>query len=217
MPEGLIRHRVFDSLRKDILSCVLQPGEEIRENELAAHYGVSKSPIRDALQRLEFEGLVEIIPRRGHKVTPISISDAEDMLNMREILEGGAMRNIVANASDKTLASLNRFRNADVNNPVEFAQYNRHFHLHLCEISGNKRLADSMRRLMESYDRLCVVSLTSARDEVGGMEEALKYHNMIIDALQARNATGAARASAKHIQKSHTQIMRGLNARPIVA
>ncbi len=217
MSEGLIRHKVFESLRQDILSCALRPGEEIREIELANKYGVSKSPIRDALQRLEFEGLIEILPRRGHRVAPISVADAEDMLDMRGILEGGALRSIVARASDDDLAALDRLRQADTDDVAGFARYNRLFHLHLCELSGNRRLAETMARLMENYDRLCVVSLTSARDEAGGMEAALADHNAIIDALQARNAASAVRASARHLKKSHGQIMRGLDSRPIVA
>jgi DNA-binding GntR family transcriptional regulator len=69
MTAELIRDRVFKDLRADIMSCALQPGEDVRESELAERYGVSKSPIRDALQKLELEGLVEIAARRGHRVS----------------------------------------------------------------------------------------------------------------------------------------------------
>ena len=62
---SLVRNRVFELVRGEILSCQLRPGEELRENELAKRYGVSKSPVRDAMQKLEFEGLVEIEPRRA--------------------------------------------------------------------------------------------------------------------------------------------------------
>ena len=217
MTDGLIRHQIYDRLRHDILACALQPGEEIREGELAMRFGVSKSPIRDALQRLEFEGLVEIAPRRGHRVAPISVSDAEDMLDLREILEAGALRIIAARSGDSDLQSLDALRDADTDNLQAFAEYNRHFHLTLCELSGNQRLAATMRTLMENYDRLCVVSLTSVRGQENGMLDALTDHQTIIDALQARNAAAAVRASGRHIRKSRTQIMRGLEARPIVA
>ena len=217
MGHGLIRQKIFTELRRDILSCTLRPGEEIREIELANRFGVSKSPIRDALQRLEFEGLIEIVPRQGHRIAPISVSDAEDMLNLREILEAGAIRNIAANASDKTLADLDRFRSVDTGDLAGFAEYNRHFHLHISEISGNRRLADSMRSLMENYDRLCIVSLTSTLSEAGGMDDALGDHNAIIDALQAGTTAASVRASGRHIRKSHSQVMRGLRQRPVVA
>lgn len=217
MSDTLIRHKVFSALRQEILSCNIRPGEEVRENELARRFGVSKSPIRDALQKLEFEGLVEIVPRRGHRVTPISVADAQDMLGLREILENGALRQIAADASDETLRGLDQLRVANTQQLSEFASYNRGFHLTLCELSGNKRLAQVMAGLMENYDRLCVVSLTSVRDEAGGMEDALNDHNEIIDALQARNATLAVRLSKRHLKKSRSQIMKGLESRPIVA
>ena len=193
MTDNLMRHRVFHALRKDILACNIRPGEEVREFELARRFGVSKSPIRDALQKLEFEGLVEIVPRKGHRVTPISVSDAEDMLDLREILETGALRHAVK-ASEQVLHALDELRETDTENIDDFADYNRRFHMRLCELTGNQRLSDTMARLMENYDRLCVVSLTAQRDVTGGMSTALADHNAIIDALQSRNAASAIRA-----------------------
>lgn len=218
MSDGLIRHKVYERLRADILSCALSPGQEIRESDLASVFGVSKSPIRDALQRLELEGLVEIEPRRGHRVAPISVADADDILGIREVLEAGAVRKIVAEATDDVLADLNRLREADTSSFEAFAAYNRDFHQTLCTATGNRRLAASAQSLMEAYDRLCIVSLSSSGlPEIMSMTEALADHNAIIDALQARNASAAVRASARHVRKSRQRIMRGLQARPIVA
>jgi len=218
MKDGLIRHKVYERLRADILSCAIPPGQEFREGALAAKFGVSKSPIRDALQRLELEGLVEIEPRRGHRVAPISVADAEDILGFREVLEAGAVRMITASASDSTLADLDRLREADTTDLRAFAAYNRDFHLAICNATGNQRLSASAAKLMEAYDRLCIVSLSSTGlPKVMSMTEALEDHNAIIDALQARNATAAIRASARHVKKSRQSVMRGLEARPIVA
>ncbi len=216
MTDNLMRHKIFRALRQEILACNIRPGEEVREFELAQRFGVSKSPIRDALQKLEFEGLVEIVPRKGHRVTPISVSDAEDMLDLRQILESGALRHAVK-ASEQALSSLDVLREADTDDLDGFSEYNRRFHLRLCELTGNRRLSDTMARLMENYDRLCVVSLTSLRDVTGGMSTALEDHNAIIDALQSRNAAAAIRASARHLKKSRGQIMRGLESRSIIA
>ena len=90
-------------IRQDILSCGLPPGAELREAELAEQYDVSKSPVRDALQRLQFEGLVETEPRRGHRVTPISVSDARDILEMRETLEVAAAKRMIRDASGRQI------------------------------------------------------------------------------------------------------------------
>ncbi len=218
MKDGLIRHKVYDRLRADILSCALPPGQEFRESDLAKKFGVSKSPIRDALQRLELEGLVEIEPRRGHRVAPISVADAEDILGLREVLEAGALRMIVAEASDDELAELDRLREADTSSLEAFAAYNREFHQTICAATGNHRLSSSAETLMEAYDRLCMVSLSSTDlPQIMNMTEALADHNAIIDALQARNTSAAIRASARHVKKSRQRVMRGLQARPIVA
>lgn len=216
MSAPLMRHRIFDQLREDIMSCDLQPGEELRESVLAQKYGVSKSPIRDALQRLEFEGLVEIAPRQGHRIVPISISDAYDILELREILETAAARRIAADASAADLAALDDFRTADLSSLKEFARYNNDFHAKISQLSGNQRQADTMRSLMDNYERLCIVSLSSRRQEAQAMHTALDDHNNIIDALQARDGRAAARLSTKHIRKSHAQVMRGLKNRPVV-
>lgn len=217
MSANLMRHRIFEELREDIMSCDLQPGEELREVALAEKYGVSKSPIRDALQRLEFEGLVEIAPRQGHRIVPISISDAEDILDLRETLETAATRRIAAHASDEDLATLDEFRTTDVSSLRNFARYNRDFHAKINAMAGNRRHAATMRSLMDNYERLCIVSLSSRRQEAKDMQAALDDHNKIIDALQARNGRTAARLCAKHIRKSHVQVMRGLKARTVVS
>lgn len=213
---NLIRHKVLDMIRQDILSCDFQPGEELRESELADRYAVSKSPVRDALQRLQFEGLVETEPRRGHRVTPISVSDARDILEMRETLEVAAARKMVREASDRDLAALDVYREADVSDIRAFAAYNRGFHIGLAQASGNRRLADEMRRLLDAYERLCLVSLERLRAVSGDMGAALADHCALIDALQARDATKAARISQRHVRSSRTQIMKGLENRPIV-
>ena len=77
---GLIRGAVYDNIRADILACALAPGARIHENDLAARLEVSKSPVRDALLRLEVEGLIEVLPRKGYRVRPISVADVAELV-----------------------------------------------------------------------------------------------------------------------------------------
>ena len=97
-----------------------------------------------------------------------------------------------------------------------FAAYNRDFHAEICRLAGNARQSAVMQSLMDNYERLCIVSLSSRRQQAAAMAAALKDHNDIIDALQARDGRKAARLSGKHIRKSQSQIMRGLNSRTVV-
>ena len=82
LPNGgtrLLRETIYDALRADILKLKLPPGTEIREAELASRFEVSKSPVRDALMRLERESLVITTPRQGYRVAPVSLADVQDM------------------------------------------------------------------------------------------------------------------------------------------
>lgn len=212
----LVRNRVYEMVRREILSCAIVPGAELREADLAERFGVSKSPIRDAMQKLELEGLVEIEPRRGHRVMPVSVSDAADMLELRLILETAGVRKVALIATDAELAGLDNFRDADTSSIPVFTEYNRRFHHHLAALARNRRLAEEMSRVMDLYERLCMVSL-SAVAEHGRNEGPLREHNDIIDALQARNGNAAARMLKRHIGRSQSQILRALESRPIVA
>ena len=81
----LLRDNVYENLRADILSCRLAPGDDMREQELAERYAVSRQPVREALLRLEREHLVTVQPRQGYRVNPISLSDARDLLRFRHL------------------------------------------------------------------------------------------------------------------------------------
>ena len=213
---NLIRNRVFEQIRSDIVTCRFQPGEELREADLADRYNVSKSPVRDALQRLQFEALVETLPRQGHRVMPISVSDAKDILEMREALEAAALRKIVKSGTDEDLASLDAFRTVDLDCMEAFTKYNRRFHVTLAELSGNRRLAAETRRLLDSYERLCLVSLERLKTDQGNTSKALADHCQLIDALQARDARRAVQTSQRHVRQSRGLIIKGLANRPIV-
>lgn len=213
---SLIRNKVYEEIRRDIVSCRFEPGQELRETDLADRYNVSKSPVREALQRLQFESLVETTPRRGHRVTPISVSDAYDILEMREALETAALRRIVKNAPEDGLASLNCLREVNLDCMETFTRYNRRFHVELAVLSGNGRLAAETRRLLDAYQRLCLVSLDRLNTDRGNPSKALADHCQIIEALQARDARAAVKASQRHFRQSRGLIERGLANRPIV-
>ena len=106
----LIRDGVYEFIRADILECTLAPGSRVFENDLARRYNVSKSPVRDALLRLQEQGLVDVLPRKGYLIRPISIADAHDLYAMRLLLEKSCVRCACDEASNKDLISLNEFR-----------------------------------------------------------------------------------------------------------
>ena len=94
----LLRDNVYESLRSDILACRLAPGDDMREQDLAERYAVSRQPVREALLRLEREHLVTVQPRQGYRVNPISLSDARDLLRFRLALEPACVAEAIENA-----------------------------------------------------------------------------------------------------------------------
>ena len=105
----LLRDNVYESLRTDILTCRLAPGDDMREQELAERYAVSRQPVREALLRLEREHLVTVQPRQGYRVNPISLSDARDLLRFRLALEPACVSEAIENAPSDVLAALDEY------------------------------------------------------------------------------------------------------------
>jgi len=146
----LLRETVYEQLRADMISCRLAPGTEIREAELAARFEVSKSPVRDALMRLEREGLVISLPRQGYRVAPVSLKDVQDMFHLRAALERACMERIVLYASDEQLEELNAFRHFNASEwNGGFVVYNRAFHHRLAQLGTNIRMRDHLIDLID--------------------------------------------------------------------
>ena len=108
----LLRETVYEQLRAEVINCKLAPGTEMREAELAARFGMSKSPVRDALMRLAREGLVITLPRQGYRVAPVSLNDVLDMFHLRAALERACMERIVLRASDEDLKTIGGWRSS---------------------------------------------------------------------------------------------------------
>src|SRR4051812_24929510 len=101
----LLRDNVYENLRSDILTCRLAPGDDMREQDLAERYAVSRQPVREALLRLEREHLVTVQPRQGYRVNPISLSDARDLLRFRLALEPACVGEAIENAPENVLTA----------------------------------------------------------------------------------------------------------------
>src|ERR1700755_1206498 len=149
----LLRENVYERLRADILSCTLVPGDDMREQELAERYAVSRQPVREALLRLEGEPLLTVCARQGYRVNPISLSDARDLLRFRLALEPACVDEAIGNAGDSTLKALDKFRRFSGNHE-DFIAYNRGFHTALAHASGNRRMASALCDLIGQADRL---------------------------------------------------------------
>lgn len=203
---GLLREKIYCHLHADLISCRLPPGRELRESELAARFGVSKSPVRDALMRLEREGLVIILPRQGYRVAPVSLADVQDMFHLRDAFERACMERIVRRASAEQLAELDAFRRFDAASMAGgFVAYNREFHHTLARIAGNARMRDQHADLIDQMERAVQLSLSSLK--AGDPQSLVEEHCRIIDALQARQLSQAQRLASRHVAEAGKRVM----------
>lgn len=207
----LLRDDVYASLRHEILSCHLPPGSELHENILAERLSVSKSPVREALLRLERDRLVEVISRQGYRVMPISIADARNMYSFRAVLETASAIEAARRASDEQLKALDRFRAQP--RDEEFIPYNQNFHCSIFDASQNERMAAVARELIEQMDRMTRISIHAMRDH--DPSRLVKEHCKIIDALQARNGRAAAGILRDHVNNAARRVLRVLGQAPV--
>ena len=213
----LLRETVYEQIRADILSLRLAPGAEMREAELAARFEVSKSPVRDALMRLERENLVITLPRQGYRVAPVSLSDVQDMFHLRIALERACMERIVRQASDEQLASLEPFRRFERDDwAAGFIEYNRAFHRKLAEIAGNPRMRDQLNNLIDQMERAVLMSVNRATQGSGDTSGLVEEHSRLIDALQQRQGKRAERQAEQHIAAAGKRVTEAIS-RSIIA
>jgi GntR family transcriptional regulator, rspAB operon transcriptional repressor len=209
----LLRDNVYENLRSDILTCRLAPGDDMREQDLAERYAVSRQPVREALLRLEREHLVTVQPRQGYRVNPISLSDARDLLRFRLALEPACVAEAIENAGDAALKALDKFRRFSGNHE-DFIAYNRGFHTALAQASGNRRMAASLCDLIGQADRLVRVSVANLRGH--DPKKLVAEHVALIEAMQKRDRRAAARIIKAHIGATEKRVLPALKRNAII-
>lgn len=191
---------VYDRVRQDIRDGKFSVGQRIREDELARTFGVSRTPVREAVSRLQARGLLELTPF-GLAITSLSRLQVRELYAMREILEGSAARFAAQHASPSEIGALYEIAREfgrDVTDPARLAQINRELHNAIYEAAHNRYL---LRTLDELHDALSLLPSTTF-GVVGRPEAAIGEHHRIIEAIEAKDADAAERAARQHIQKA---------------
>jgi DNA-binding GntR family transcriptional regulator len=209
------REEIYRRLREDILSCAIMPGQSLHENDLAERFKVSKSPIRDALMRLEADRLVTVQSRKGYRVSPVSVADAGDMYELRAKIEAAVMEIVAESATDEELSSLDRYRSpAAWDKKGGFIAYNREFHRAVANLCRNKRLKAIALDLIDQFNRFTFVSLEVIGP--GHYDRPLSDHIAIIDQLQAREPRKAARLAEQHMDRGRKRVVGALSRAAVV-
>lgn len=203
-----LRDVVFNTLRQAILRGELKPGERLMEIQLAQRLGVSRTPVREAIRKLELEGLVLMIPRRGAEVAQITRQDLEDVLEVRAALEELAVKDACEHITDEQLQELKKAagdfkRSLDGTDLVACAQADIRFHEIIYAATNNKRLVQMLNNLREQMYRYRMENLKDKRTYRALVEE----HDAIRKALRKHDKEKAGEAINIHIENQRRSIL----------
>jgi GntR family transcriptional regulator, rspAB operon transcriptional repressor len=210
----LLRDSVYQTIRQAIISCELPPGHEMREQILAEKYRVSRSPIRDALLRLEQENLVTVLPRQGYRVKPLDQGDLKDLFGLRLVIAPSCAAG-AALANDTLTRELDQFRHRPAGeiSAATLIDYDQAFHRMVADLAGNSRLAKIENNLIEEFERVMAIAFKAYG--VAMLSAVVDEHVMVIDAIQAHHSEAARQSMANHIVEARQRIMQGLNGTTI--
>jgi DNA-binding GntR family transcriptional regulator len=185
------RDLICTQLRRSIVMSHHRPGERLNPNALAEDFGVSVTPVREALQMLDQEGLVTIKPRSGYFVTHLTLKELLDWLDLREILEVGAFERAVSRITDEQLEELEQvhaeYSGDDEESLERYINENRRLHCLIAEASGNRKLAEMLSHVHDRLARFMVWSHAG--------QSMLQYrHGHLIAALRTRDTATARQA-----------------------
>ncbi len=208
-----LREIVFESLRDAILNQTLEPGERLMEIQLAEEMGVSRTPVREAIRKLELEGLVVMVPRKGVYVAGISIRDIHEVFEVRASLEGLAARLAAQRITPDELDLMERslFIEAgeiDKDDLGNIVKTDTDFHELLYKAARNLRLYQMVNNLQEQLLRFRSTSLARP----GRSKDALDEHRKILEALALGDSKLAEKLAIEHIENAETVMMASIES-----
>ena len=188
---------VAELIRQRIYSRELQPGSWIDEMKMAESFGISRTPLREALKVLAAEGLVTMKVRRGAYVTEVSEKDLRDVYHLLALLESDAAAVVAQNCSDcqlQELVNIHEQLESAVNDANRFFQINEQFHLQLLTLCGNRFLLQTVTDLRKVMKLNRHMSLFKQ----GRIQDSLQEHQALMRQLLDRNPEGARQAMHAH-------------------
>ena len=213
LAQNQLRHVIAKRLRAAILASEIKPGEWLRQEQLAHKFGVSHTPVREALQDLVGEGLVEHIPYRGIRVIEFTVADLLDLYATRAFLESLAARHAAQNIPDETLAELRSLsdemeQQRVQKNWTEYRQLNRRFHQVIYTASGHAYLIRTLDQMWTAFPTMMLGNFpaTAARPIPQRGASDKQEHLEIIAALETRNSERAEQLMRAHVEESGRRI-----------
>jgi DNA-binding GntR family transcriptional regulator len=194
----------YEQLKRMIFEHELPPGSRIGEAQLTRQLGMSRTPVREALARLESEGMLTAAPGRGFLVAELTVADLIDIYRVRAVLEGLAAEEAAGQATRVDIARLEDLYDAmtraseQEDQDQELARLNSEFHALIAEISGNTYLQAMLEDIREVFEWFRTTALTLP----GRRETAHEEHGQMIDALRRGDAGAARELAHGHVQRA---------------
>jgi len=188
-------------IRKRIIAGEMKPGHRLKEKELCQLFGLSRTPVREALVRLQQEGFVEEAEGKKFKVSEITLKSILELHEIRELMEGHAVKRV---AKNRTRAQVDELRELTkrmeqalgVRDPDLFFEADLEFHAKLIRFCGNRALQDLAVQLTEKIQRVRFLTLYVHRR----LEETIDEHSKILDGIEAQDPRSAQKALNTHLQ-----------------
>ncbi len=195
--------QAYNTLRSGIIEGVYPPGSRVTEQEIAVSAKVSRTPVREALRRLEAEGLLRFVPHQGAFVTRWSEQDAEDIFELRAMLEGHAARLAAGKATDEDMQTLRRLAEDQCQEAAEcsagylerIADLNSQFHRHLQQVAASTRLQATLATLSSAP----LVLQTFRNYDGDDLNRSAHHHIEMVEAIEAGDGDWAAAVMHSHV------------------
>ncbi|MEV6700358.1 GntR family transcriptional regulator [Streptomyces sp. NPDC051453] len=215
MPKTSMQAQVADELRQMIISGELPPRSSLSEMALSETFGVSRTPIREALKQLQTEGLVEIRPRVGTFVAVPSHREVAELFQMKELLEGAAARLLALRGrvpeTERLQSVMTEADEATQAGDAErYGQLVHEFHELIITGADNGKLEAHYRTLMNQLAYARLVRTTLAQP--GRLRESDHEHHQVLDLILAKDGNGAERMMREHVRRSHQALLSGWDA-----
>jgi DNA-binding GntR family transcriptional regulator len=202
----LASERAYHLIKEKIITLELGPSSVIDEHSLMKELGLGRTPIREALQRLDAEGLVHIVPRRGMFVADISITDLQKIFEVRIVLAGFCARvaaqRVTANQIAQMEAVLQDLEQVQSGDYKTLMEIDRRFQRLMYKTAGNDILAESLDRLYDLSLRLWYLVL----HQLGDVRDAIEQHWQVLEALKAKDGARAEALIKEHILQFQQRI-----------
>jgi len=206
--------KAYDLIKDEIITCTLEPGQQIAQPQLADRYKLGLTPVREALQRLAQEGFLQTIPRFGYIVTPISVLDVHEIFDLRALLEPEAARQAAIHGSKEDFARIMKasefsYTPGDRRSISQFVARNAEFHRSIAVVAGNRRLAEAMYKVLDEQTRLFYLGL-NLREMT---REVFDEHHRIAIAVSRQDPDEAAKTARDEVLRSRDRILDALVSR----